>query len=70
MLVFAFVKCYFFLFGSESGAFLLFSKKMLPKLKQRTQSAEACVNGRTAVVQQVRYTLHKVLIEFLLFIEF
>ncbi|XP_011616408.1 DNA-directed RNA polymerase I subunit RPA1 [Takifugu rubripes] len=36
------------------GAFLLFSKKMLPKVKQRSQSAEAdSVNGRSAVVQQI-----------------
>lgn len=60
-----FVKCYFSLFACASGAFLLFSKKMLPKVKQRRQSAEAdSVNGRSAAVQQVSYT-HQFLPEFL-----
>lgn len=65
-----FVKCYFSLFACASGAFLLFSKKMLPKVKQRSQSAEAdSVNGRSAVVQQVSYMQHQLLLEFLYFPE-
>lgn len=62
----SFVKGYFSLFACASGAFLLFSKKMLPKVKQRGQSAEDdSVNGRSAVVQQVGYTQHQLLPEFL-----
>lgn len=60
-----FVKCYFSLFACVSGAFLLFSKKMFPKVKLRRQSAEGdSVNGRSAVVQQVSYTQHQLLLEF------
>lgn len=54
----AFVKSHIYLFCSESGSFLLFSKKMLSKLKQENQSSEPLMHGRTAVVHKVSYTQH------------
>lgn len=58
MSLYAFVKLHIYLFYSESGAFLLFSKKMLPKLKQENQDSEPHMHGRTGVVHQVSYTHH------------
>lgn len=64
------IRCYFSLFASASGAFLLFSKKMWPKVKQGTQSADAAgVNGRSAAVQQVSYMQQQLLTELLSFPE-
>lgn len=59
----AFVKLHVYLFCSESGAFLVFSKKMLPKLKQENQSLEPHMHGRTGVVHQVSFTPHHLFIQ-------
>lgn len=64
VLLCAFVKLHVYPFCSESGAFLLFSKKMLPKLKKENPSTEPHMHGRTGVVQQVSYTQHHLFIQF------
>lgn len=60
----AFVKSHIYLFCSESGPFLLFSKKMLSKLQQENQSSEPLVHGRAAVVHHVSYRQQHLFIQF------
>lgn len=64
VLLCAFVKLHVNLICSESGAFLLFSKKMLPKLNQENPSSKPHMHGRTGVAHQVSYMQHHLFIQF------